>query len=56
MESGAEVSCSVPIIDGNPIKESIVRVPTGGVDMIRYLMKLFIELEDFPFDGKKLFY
>lgn len=57
-ESGAEVSCSVPIIDGNPIKESIVRVPIGGVDMTKYLMKLFKEREYIPFDERHtaLFY
>lgn len=51
-ESGAEVSCSVPIIDGNPIKESIIRVTIGGVDMTKYLMKLSKEREDFPFDER----
>lgn len=58
LESGAEVSCSVPIIDGNPIKESIIRVPIGGVDMTKYLMKLFKEREYIPYDEKHtaLFY
>lgn len=52
-ESGAVVSCSVPIIDEIPIKESIVKVPISRVDMIRYLIKLFIELKEFHFDEKK---
>ena len=50
-ESGAEVSYTVPIINGNLISESIVRVPIGGVDMTKYLMKLFKEREYIPFDG-----
>ena len=45
-ESGSGVSCSVPIFDGNPLKDAIIRIPIGGIDMTDYMMKLFGEHRD----------
>ena len=42
-ESGYGVSCSVPIFDGNPLKDAIIRLPIGGLDMTDYMIKLFGE-------------
>lgn len=42
-QSGSSVSCSVPILNGNSIKDAIIKIPIGGVDISKYLMKLIGE-------------
>lgn len=39
-ESGFGVSNSVPIIDGQPVRDSIMNIPIGGYDMSNYLNEL----------------